>query len=93
VKAGALVLGTVRSTKETLQYWARLSGYKNKPLHDVLPDRNKTDSISIERYHYKQSGRPEVVLLEVVNGKHEFPKDIDVFIEAWEFFKRQLKKN
>ncbi|HYH15015.1 MAG TPA: poly(3-hydroxybutyrate) depolymerase, partial [Flavisolibacter sp.] len=92
-KAGELVLGTVRSTKETFQYWAGLSGYKTKPQHDVLPDNNTTDSISIERYRYKKPGRPEVVLLEVVNGKHEFPKDINVFVEAWEFFKRQLKKS
>lgn len=43
----------------------------------------------IERYIYKKKGKPGIVLLKVIGGKHDNPKDIDVYEEAWEFFKRQ----
>jgi len=29
----------------------------------------------------------------VINGKHDYPNDIDVHLEAWSFFKRQLQKD
>ena len=44
---------------------------------------------TIEKYTFKQKGKPEVVLLKVINGEHNNPKDIDLFIESWNFFKRQ----
>ena len=83
------VWGDVRSTDKTLAYWATLAGYKGQPVKENLPDTDTADGKTIERYTYKESGRPEVVLLKVVGGKHDFPNDIDVFDEAWKFFKRQ----
>jgi len=81
--------GLVRSTNETFQYWATLDGYKGEPSMELLPDNDPSDGKTIEKYYYKEKGKPEVVLLKVINGEHNYPKDIDVFLESWSFFKRQ----
>lgn len=81
--------GLVRSTNETFQYWATLDGYKGEPSMELLPDTDPSDGKTIEKYYYKEKGKPEVVLLKVINGEHNYPKDIDVFLESWNFFKRQ----
>jgi polyhydroxybutyrate depolymerase len=83
------VLGEVRSTEQTFAYWSSLAGYRGKPRKETLPDTDPTDGKRIEKYRYQQKGKPEVVLLKVVGGKHDYPRDVDVFLEAWEFFKRQ----
>ena len=83
-------LGTVRSTAESFKYWANLSGYSGEPVKAMVPDADPTNDITVESYTYKKKNSPEVTLYKVINGKHEFPKDIDLFIEAWDFFKRQL---
>lgn len=83
--------GLVRSTDETLHYWATLDGYKGEPTMIALPDTNPNDGKTIERYTYKEKGKPEVTLLKVINGEHNFPKDIDVYLESWNFFKRQME--
>jgi polyhydroxybutyrate depolymerase len=84
------VLGKVRSTEKTFEYWAGLDGYKGKPKKENLPDTDPTDGKTIEKYTYEKKGKPEVVLLKVINGKHDYPNDIDVYLEAWNFFKRQI---
>ncbi|MDB5223655.1 MAG: poly(3-hydroxybutyrate) depolymerase-like protein [Chitinophagaceae bacterium] len=84
------VLGKVRSTDQTFKYWASLDGYKGKPKKINLPDTDPTDGKTIEKFTYKKKGKPEVVLLKVINGKHDYPNDIDVYLEAWNFFKRQM---
>ena len=81
--------GLVRSTNDTFQYWATLDGYKGEPSVEMLPDNDPSDGKTIEKYYYKEKGKPEVVLLKVINGEHNNPKDIDVFLESWSFFKRQ----
>ena len=58
-----------------------------------LDDTDPSDGKNIERYTYKEKGHPEVTLLKVINGKHDYPNDIDVHVEAWNFFKRQLTKD
>jgi polyhydroxybutyrate depolymerase len=83
--------GTVRSTEKTFQYWASLAGYKGDPVKAIMPDTDPADGRIIERYTYKKKNKPEVVLLKVVGGKHDYPNDINVYLEAWEFFKRQMK--
>ncbi|HEX8460243.1 MAG TPA: poly(3-hydroxybutyrate) depolymerase [Segetibacter sp.] len=83
------VWGNVRSTDRTVKYWAELAGYSGQPAKENLPDTDTTDGKTIERYTYKENGKPEVVLLKVIGGKHDFPNDINVFEEAWKFFKRQ----
>lgn len=89
VRAGAFNPGAVRSTEESFRYWARLAGYDGDPRKETLPDRDPKDGKTIERYTYHKKNRPEVVLLKVIGGKHDYPNDIDVHVEAWQFFKRQ----
>ncbi|MFT4032005.1 MAG: PHB depolymerase family esterase [Siphonobacter sp.] len=84
-------MGRVRSTDRTFIYWAELAGYKGKARFEKLPDVDPADGRTIERYTYKAKNKPEVVLLKVIGGKHDYPKDIDVHVEALRFFMRQLK--
>ncbi|MBC7923636.1 MAG: poly(3-hydroxybutyrate) depolymerase [Ferruginibacter sp.] len=91
VKLGPqLNLGFVRSTNRTFQYWSSLAGYQGKPRKQRLPDTDPTDGKTIERYTFRKKGKPEVTLLKVIGGQHDYPNDIDVYVEAWAFFKRQL---
>jgi polyhydroxybutyrate depolymerase len=90
IQLGTVTLGKVRSTESSFQYWAELAGYKGDPVKTSIADNDPNDGKTIERYTYKAKGKPEVVLLKVIGGKHDYPNDIDVHVEAWEFFKRQL---
>ncbi|AUD02622.1 alpha/beta hydrolase family esterase [Spirosoma pollinicola] len=83
-------MGTVRSSEQTLAYWADLARYHGKPTEETLADTDPTDGKRIERYTYKAKGKPEVVLLKVIGGKHDYPNDIDVHQEAFTFFMRQI---
>ena len=85
-----LSLGLVRSTDRSFHYWSMLAGYRNKPKKKLLPDTDPNDGKTIEQYTYKKGKRPEVTLLKVIGGKHDYPNDIDVHLEAWAFFKRQM---
>lgn len=87
--SGNVTFGYVRSTERTFNYWAENAGYSGEPVKGVVPDADTTDGKTLERYTYKQKGKPEVVLLKVIGGKHDYPNDIDVHEEAWAFFKRQ----
>jgi polyhydroxybutyrate depolymerase len=89
MQSGNFIMGTVRSTDQTLHYWSSLAGYEGDPVKEHIADNDPADGKTIERYTYKKEGKPEVVLLKVVGGKHDYPNDIDVHVEAWEFFKRQ----
>ncbi|WP_080240405.1 alpha/beta hydrolase family esterase [Spirosoma rigui] len=84
-------MGEVRSTERTLAYWAGLARYQGKPALETLPDVDPGDGKTIERYTYKEQGKPEIVLLKVIGGKHDYPNDIDVHLEAWRFFQRQIQ--
>lgn len=90
MQSGDFIMGHVRSTDKSFQYWASLAGYQGSPLKESVPDNDPTDGKIIERYTYKKKGKPEVVLLKVIGGKHDYPNDIDVHVEGWEFFKRQM---
>ncbi len=85
-------MGAVRSTDRTLAYWASLARYEGQPIKENLPDVDPADGKTIERYTYKQKGKPEIVLLKVIGGKHDYPNDIDVHLEALAFFMRQLQR-
>ncbi len=93
VRIPGVVLGTVRSTENTFHYWSGLDGYKGEPLKELLADTDPADGKTIERYTFSTKGKPEVILLKVIGGKHDYPNDIDVHLEAWAFFKRQLTRN
>ncbi len=86
-----LSLGFVRSTNRTFDYWSSLAGYKGNPTMENIPDNDPNDGKTIERYTFKEANKPEVTLLKVIGGRHDYPNDIDVYLEAWEFFKRQMK--
>lgn len=86
-----LSLGFVRSTDRTVEYWTKLAGYTKPPKKETYPDTDPTDGKIIERYTYKKGKKPEITLLKVIGGKHNYPNDIDVHLEAWSFFKRQMK--
>jgi polyhydroxybutyrate depolymerase len=90
VKISGTVLGKVRSTEQTFRYWSSLGAYTGKPKKEILPDIDPTDGKTIEKFSYKKKGKPEVVLLKVINGKHDYPNDIDVYLESWIFLKRQI---
>ncbi|MEJ7647297.1 MAG: poly(3-hydroxybutyrate) depolymerase [Chryseolinea sp.] len=89
MRSGDFIMGNVRSTEKTFRYWSDLAGYKGEPQKILLPDNDPKDGKTIERYSFKAQGKPEVVLLKVIGGKHDYPNDIDVHVEAWNFFKRQ----
>jgi polyhydroxybutyrate depolymerase len=82
--------GVVRSSENSFGYWATLAGYTGEPKKDLLPDTDPADHKTIEKYYYSEQHKPPVVLLKVINGKHDYPGDIDVYLYAWEFF-RSLK--
>jgi len=92
MSTGGVYLGTVRSTDQTFAYWANIDGYMGEPVKSFLPDVDPADGKTIEKYAYESKGKPDVVLLKVINGKHDYPNDIDVHLEAWAFFKRQLSR-
>ena len=92
VKITGAYLGTVRSTEETFKYWTRLNGFSGKPKETTLPDTDPNDGKTIVRYSFEQKGKPSAVLLKVVGGKHDYPNDIDVYLEAWKFFKQEIKQ-
>jgi polyhydroxybutyrate depolymerase len=81
--------GVVKSTENSFRYWAGLAGYKGEPVKKLLPDTDPDDDKAIESYSFKKAGKPEVTLLKVIGGKHNYPNDIDVFLFAWDFFRRQ----
>ncbi|GLU52129.1 alpha/beta hydrolase family esterase [Dyadobacter frigoris] len=91
VKIPGVSLGTVRATEQSFQYWAALDGYKGNPVKSIVQDADTSNDITIEKYTYKKKGQPEVTLLKVINGKHQWLTDIDVFEESWKFFKRQIE--
>lgn len=84
--------GVVRSTKNSFRYWAQLAGYSGQPVKKTLPDTDTADHKTIETYTYSAPGKPEIRLLKVIGGKHDYPGDIDVYVYAWDFFKAQLQK-
>jgi polyhydroxybutyrate depolymerase len=92
VRTPGVTLGTVRSTDQSFQYWAKLDGYTGEPEKSLMPDGDTSNDITVEKYTYQKKGKPEVTLLKVVNGKHEFVSDFDMFEESWKFFKRQIDK-
>ena len=85
-------MGAVRSTDRTVAYWANLAGYAGQPAHESIPDITLTDDQTIDRYTYRATGKPDVILLKVNGGKHEYPRDLDPHLEALSFFQRQLSK-
>jgi polyhydroxybutyrate depolymerase len=89
---GGASWGEVRSSERSFRYWAEVAGYKEQPVVEQLPDRDTTNNQTITRYTYQEARRPEVTLLQVNGGLHAYPKDIDIFLESWTFFQRELRR-
>ena len=83
--------GEVRSTERSFQYWASLAGYNGTPEVEEIPD-SVVNNQTLTRYTYSSKDKPEVTLLKVTGGEHAFPKDIDIFLESWKFFKREIDR-
>ncbi len=83
-------MGAVRSTDRTFAYWANLAGYTGLTTEEKIPDITLTDNQTIERYTYRATGKPDIELLKVNGGKHEYPRDLDPHLEALSFFERQM---
>jgi polyhydroxybutyrate depolymerase len=84
--------GAIRSTDRTFQYWVHLAGYTGQPTITNLPDTDTSNGQTITRYTYLQGNKPEVTLLKVNGGAHAFPKDLDIFLESFQFFERELTR-
>lgn len=52
------------TTNDTFQYWATLDGYKGEPFMEMLRDKDPSNGKTIEKYYYKEKGKPEVVLFK-----------------------------
>ncbi|MEO5890837.1 MAG: poly(3-hydroxybutyrate) depolymerase [Ferruginibacter sp.] len=91
VRITSAYLGTVRSTDQTFKYWASLAGFNGEPEIENLPDTDPSDGKTIVQFSYKKKRGPEIVLLEVIGGKHDYPNDISTYEYAWAFFKRHFK--
>ena len=63
-----------------------------KNLESVIKGNNVDAKFkkTIEKYTFKKKRKPEVTLLKVIGGRHDYPNDINVYLEAWAFFKRQM---
>jgi len=83
--------GVVQSTEKSFSYWSTLAGYTGKPVKQLIADVNRNDNQHIESYSYHKKGKPEVTLLKVIGGHHNYPSDIDVFVYIWDFFKRSIE--
>lgn len=84
--------GVVKSTQGSFDYWAGLAGYSGRPNIRELPNTDTTDGCTITQFTYHKKRRPTITLLQVNGGGHSFPKDVDVFLYAWEFFKKSRRK-
>lgn len=83
--------GTVRSTERSFHYWADLAGYHGEPSIESIPD-TVVNNQNITKYTYTKKGTPEVTLFKVIGGGHAFPEDLDIFMESWKFFKREIAR-
>ena len=84
--------GAVRSTDASFKYWKDLAGYKGQPVETAMPDKDSSNAESITRYVYKAKAKPELALFRINKGGHSFPRDLDMMLESWAFFKREIKR-
>ena len=99
VRIGFSSLGTVLSSRETAQYFARLNGITAQPVTTRLPHRVPSDPTSVEQLSWSEPGKPPVVLYSVRGGGHVVPQryfrfgagqtqDLDAPVAIWDFFSK-----
>jgi len=99
VRIGFSSLGTVLSSHETAQYFARLNGITAPPATTRLPHRVPTDPTSVDQLSWSEPGKPPVMLYAVNGGGHVVPQryfqfgsgqtqDLDAPAAIWDFFSK-----
>jgi polyhydroxybutyrate depolymerase len=99
VRIGFTSLGTVLSSRETGQYFARLNGITAPPITARLPHRVASDPTSVDQVSWSEPGRPPVMLYAVNGGGHVVPnrffrfgsgqtQDLDAPVAIWDFFSK-----
>ena len=99
VRIGFSSLGTVLSSRETGQYFARLNGITAQPVTTRLPHRTPSDPTSVDQTTWSEPGKPPVVLYGVNGGGHVVPnrnfnfgggqtRDLDAPVAIWDFFSK-----
>ena len=99
VRIGFSTLGTVLSSRETGQYFARLNGITAQPVTTRLPHRTPSDPTSVDQITWSEPGKPPVVLYAVNGGTHVVPNrnfnfgggqtgDLDAPVVIWDFFSK-----
>ncbi len=99
VRIGFTSLGTVLSSRETGQYFARLNGITTQPVTTRLPHRTPSDRTSVDQISWSEPGKPPVMLYAVNGGGHVVPQrffdfgggqtqDLDAPVAIWDFFSK-----
>jgi polyhydroxybutyrate depolymerase len=99
VRIGFSSLGTVLSSRETGQYFARLNGITKEPVTTRLPHRTPSDPTSVDQISWSEPGKPPVTLYAVHGGGHVVPnrnfnfgngqtRDLDAPVVIWDFFSK-----
>jgi polyhydroxybutyrate depolymerase len=99
VRIGVSSLGTVLSSRETAQYFARLNGITKEPVTTRLPHRAPSDPTSVDQISWSEPGKPPVMLYAVNGGGHVVPnrvfdfgggqtRDLDAPVAIWDFFSK-----
>ena len=99
VRLGFSSLGTVLSSRETGQYFARLNGITKEPVTTRLPHRTPSDPHVRRSDLMVRAGKPPVMLYAVHGGGHVVPnrnfnfgdgqtRDLDAPVVIWDFFSK-----
>ncbi len=94
--------GPAMSTKETMEYFAKLNGQDGSPETTRLPHIKEGDPTSVERVAWTAPGKPPVVLYTIHGGGHvvpqpyyRYPRNVGRMTEdlnapdvIWEFFSK-----
>jgi len=98
--------GMVRSSLESAQYWAGITGYEANPFQHRYPDNVTEDNSVATRIVWTDPGLPEISLITVHGGGHTIPhpdqqfprflgpvnRDFSVVDEIWRFFQREVDR-
>ena len=94
--------GPSRSTKETMEYFAKLNGQGGEPEVTRLPHTKDNDPTWVERTAWTEPGKPPVILYTIHGGGHVVPQphyqyprvvgrmtsDLNAPEVIWEFFSK-----
>ena len=65
--------GTVRSSIDSTEYWAALSGHSATPKKYTIADTNTSDASTIDVFLWQEDGLLPVALYQVNGGGHNVP--------------------